>query len=363
MPVAGFYHYVLANRHYSLYIASTNLQLISIAMEYRSVKGMTGWGQLGILLVFLGAGFILAAGVQLLIAYQLIPAGLPPGKMADAMINSMLQPENIGAARLSQVLGTCFLFFVPAALFMLVCHGKNKFWLGFNKHINGRQIILGFFLIFLANVIANPLAELSKTLLVNFPKLNALGMTMEAEYTKQVMALSNLKSWGEFFMAIVIMAFFPALFEEIFFRGAVQNLLVRWWKKPLLAIIITSLMFSLIHMSVFLFLSRAVLGFVLGLMYERSKNLWVNIIAHFLNNTVAVIQLFWLSTHKQKVAIDKLDPDVPWWGALIALAVSIGLFLLFEKVSGKNKTQIAFEEQNLLEQSDILHPFPENKNP
>ena len=362
MPVAGFYHYVLANRHYSLYIASTNLQLISIAMEYRSVKGMTGWGQLGILLVFLGAGFILAAGVQLLIAYQLIPAGLPPGKMADAMINSMLQPENIGAARLSQVLGTCFLFFVPAALFMLVCHGKNKFWLGFNKHINGRQIILGFFLIFLANVIANPLAELSKTLLVNFPKLNALGMTMEAEYTKQVMALSNLKSWGEFFMAIVIMAFFPALFEEIFFRGAVQNLLVRWWKKPLLAIIITSLMFSLIHMSVFLFLSRAVLGFVLGLMYERSRNLWVNIIAHFLNNTVAVIQLFWLSTHKQKVAIDKLDPDVPWWGALIALAVSIGLFLLFEKVSGKNKTQIAFEEQNLLEQSDILHPFPENKN-
>ncbi len=331
-------------------------------MEYRSVKGMTGWGQLGILLIFLGAGFILAAGVQLLIAYQLIPAGLPPDKMADAMINSMLQPENIGAARLSQVLGTFFLFFVPAALFMLVCHGKNKFWLGFNKHINGRQIVLGFFLIFLANVIANPLAELSKSLLVNFPKLNALGMTMEAEYTKQVMALSNLKSWGEFLMAIVIMAFFPALFEEIFFRGAVQNLLVRWWKKPLLAIIVASLLFSLIHMSVFLFLSRALLGFVLGLMYERSKNLWVNIIAHFLNNTVAVIQLFWLSTHKQKVAVDKLDPDVPWWGALIALAISIGLFLLFEKVSAKNKTQIAFEEQNLLEQSDILHPFPENKN-
>ena len=331
-------------------------------MNYRSVKGFTGWAQLGILLIFLGAGFVLAGGVQLLIGFQLIPAGLPPGKMAEAMMNSMLLPENVGAARLSQVLGTFFLFFIPAVLFMLVCHGKNKFWLGFNKHINGGQIILGFFLIFLANVIANPLAELSKTLLVNFPKLNDLGMTMEAEYTKQVMALSNLKSWGEFLMAIVIMAFFPALFEEIFFRGAVQNLLVRWWKKPLLAIIITSLLFSLIHMSVFLFLSRALLGFVLGLMYERSKNLWVNIIAHFLNNTVAVIQLFWISTHKQKVEVDKLDPDVPWWGALIALAISIGLFLLFEKVSAKNKTQIAFEEQNLLEQSDILHSFPENKN-
>lgn len=331
-------------------------------MNYRSVKGMTGWGQLGILLIFLGAGLVLAGGVQLLIGYQLIPAGLPPDKMAEAMINSLLLPENVGAARLSQVLGTFFLFFIPAVLWMLVCHGKNKFWLGFNKHINLWQIILGFVLIFLANVIANPLAELSKSILVNFPKLNAMGMVMEEEFTKQVMALSNLKSWGEFFMAIVIMAFFPALFEEILFRGAVQNLLVRWWRKPLLAIIVTSLLFSLIHMSVFLFLSRVVLGFVLGLMYERSKNLWVNIIAHFLNNTVAVIQLFWISTHKQKVEVDKLDPAVPWWGALIALAVAVVFFILFEKVSAKNKTQIAFEEQNLLEQSDILHSFPENKN-
>jgi membrane protease YdiL (CAAX protease family) len=287
---------------------------------------------------------------------------MPFDKTLEAIIKAFTKPENINASRLAQVLGTFCIFFLPAVLFLLVCHGKNKFWLGFNKYINARQILLGFFLIFLANVIANPLAELSKTLLVNFPKLNAMGMRLEAAYTEQLIAISNLKNWGEFLMAIVIMAFFPALFEEIFFRGAIQNLLERWWKKPLLAILVTSLLFSLIHMSVFLFLSRGVLGFVLGLMYQRSKNLWVNIMAHFLNNTVAVIQLFWISTHKQKIEIDKLDPDVPWWGALIALAITIGLFLLFEKVSAKNKTQIAFEEQNLLEQSDILHPFPENKN-
>ena len=104
------------------------------------------------------------------------------------------------------------------------------------------------------------------------------------------------------------------------------------------------------------------LGFVLGLMYQRSKNLWVNIVAHFLNNTVAVIQLFWISRHAQKVELDKLDPKVPLWGGLIAVAITYGLFLLFEKVSAKNRTQIAFEEQNLLEQADILHSFPENKN-
>jgi membrane protease YdiL (CAAX protease family) len=331
-------------------------------MEYRSVKGMTGWGQLGILLVFTGAGFILAGIVQLAIAYQLVSPGLPMDKIGDAMVKALLLPENVTYSRIAQVSGTFLLLFLPAVAYMLICHGKNKFWLGFNKHINAKQIVLGFFLIFLANIIANPLEDFSKAILANLPALNALGMRMENAYTEQVIALSNLKSWGEFFMALVIMAFFPALFEEVFFRGAVQTLLERWWKKPLLAVLFTSLLFSFIHMSVFLFLSRAVLGFVLGLMYQRSKNLWVNIIAHFLNNTVAVIQLFWISKHTQKIELDKLDPKLPWWGAVVALAFTVGLFLLFEKFSVKNRTQIAFEEQNLLDQPSETNPFPENKN-
>lgn len=345
-----------------MYIATANLQLISIAMEYRSVKGMNGWGQLGILLVFTGAGFILAGILQIAIAWQLVPSGLPMDKMGEAMVKALLKPENITYSRIAQVSGTFLLLFMPAYAYMRICHGKNKFWLGFNKHINARQIVLGFFLIFLANIVANPLEDLSKSMLANFPSLNAMGMRMEDAYTEQVMALSNLKSWGEFFMAIVIMAFFPALFEEIFFRGAVQTLLERWWKKPLLAVLATSLLFSLIHMSVFLFLSRAVLGFVLGLMYQRSKNLWVNIIAHFLNNTVAVIQLFWISRHAQKIEVDKLDPKLPLWGALLGLGFTVGLFILFEKFSVKNRTQIAFEEQNLLDQPSETNPFPENKN-
>ncbi len=341
-----------------MYIAGANLQLISVAMQYRSVKGLNGWGQLGLLLIFTGAGFVLTAVVQFIVLAPIMPSGVPMDKIPDALMKAMMDPANVGYARLSQILGTFCLLCVPALLFLLVCHGRNIFWLGFNRHINFRQIILGFFLIFLANIIAQPLEDLSRSILSYFPKWYAMGQKMEDAYTDQVVALSNLKSWGEFFMAIVIMAFFPALFEELFFRGAVQNLLERWWKKPLLAIIVTSLVFSMIHMSIYLFLSRAVLGFVLGLMYHKSKNIWVNIVAHFLNNTVAVIQLFWISRHQAKIEVDKLDPKIPAWGALIALAISYGLFLLFERVSVKNRKQIAFKEQDLLEHSDILNPFP-----
>ena len=320
-------------------------------MQYKSVKGFSGGSQLGILLAFLGLGFILAGLVQFFIGMMLVPAGMPFSKMGDEMMKAIMKPENVVYARLSQVLGTFFLLFVPAFLYLLICHGRNKFWLGFNSHINPWQILIGFFLIFCASIIAAPLADISKNLLTHWPGLNEMAKKMEEGYSEQIVVLSNLKSWSEFLMAIIIMAFFPALFEEIFFRGALQNLLERWWKAPLMAVIVTSLLFSLIHMSVYLFLSRAILGFILGLIYQHSKNLWVNIIAHFLNNVVAVIQLFWISRHNGKIEVDKLDPKFPLWGGLIAVGITYGLFLLFNKVSAKNRILVGFEEQNLLEKN------------
>jgi len=331
-------------------------------MQYRSVKGVSGLGQLAILIAFTGLGVILAAAAQVVIVFSLMPAGMPLDKMSGEMMKVFMRPENVASARLAQVLGTFFMLFVPAVLYLIVCHGRNKFWLGFNKHINVWQILIGFFIIFLANWIAVPLSEYSHKWLAHMPDLNAMAQRLENSYSEQVTALSNLKSWPEFLMALVIMAFFPAMFEEIFFRGALQNLLVRWWKAPLIAILATSLLFSFIHMSIYLFLSRAVLGFVLGLMYQRSKNIWVNIMAHFLNNAVALSQLFWMSRHTTKVDLDKLDPKVSVWVGVFAVGVTYGLFLLFEKMSAKNRMKVELQEQELLDKNSFHHAFPEKQN-
>ena len=330
-------------------------------MSYRSIKGFTGIGQFGILMAFTGLGIVIASVVQYMIGKQLIPAGLPMDKAIEAINKALMLPENVAYARLSQVLGTFFIMFIPVILYLVICHGRNGFWVGFSKYINAKQVLIGFLLIFAANVIAGPLAELSKNLVSYFPSLDTMAKRMEDGYREQVNALSNLKSWSEFAMAIVIMAFFPALFEELFFRGALQTLLERWWKAPLLALIITSLFFSFIHMSIYLFLSRFVLGLVLGLMYQRSKNIWVNIMAHFLNNTVAVLQLFWLSRQGKTIEADKLDPKIPLTVAVLALIVLIGFLYLFEKVSAKNRMLIAFEEQNLLEKNDPVHSIAYKK--
>lgn len=326
-------------------------------MDYKSIKGYSGLGQFGILLVFLGLGFILAGGAQLLIAFQLIPTGTGLQEMGDALVKALMLPENIGYARFAQVLGTFLLLFVPAVLYTLVTNGRNPFWLGFNSYINMHQVLIGFMIIFVANLMASPLADLSRYVVSFMPSLDTLAQELENAYNDQVMALSNLKSWPEFLMAIAIMAFFPALFEEVFFRGTLQQLLVRWWKAPLAAILVTSLFFSIIHLSVYLFASRAILGFILGLLFHKTKNIWVNVIAHFLNNLIAVSQLFIMSNQKEKMDVSKLDPEMPWWIGVIALVILVFLFKILDKYSARNLEKIDAKEKLIMAEENVYQPF------
>jgi membrane protease YdiL (CAAX protease family) len=127
------------------------------------------------------------------------------------------------------------------------------------------------------------------------------------------------------------MALLPALFEEVFFRGALQNVLVDWWKKPVLAIIVTSIIFSLIHSSIYLFLSRAILGFVLGWMYHRTKNIWINIIAHFLNNALALGMMYAASQSNKTPTLQDTEFKVDTWLAILAAFALVGLFRMLDR--------------------------------
>jgi membrane protease YdiL (CAAX protease family) len=331
-------------------------------MTYRSAKGFSGLAQLGILFALIGAGLILAAISQFIIGLSLVDASLPLQQQAEGMVKALLKPENAFYLQLSQVVGTLFLMFLPAMGYMWICHGRNTLWLGFSKHINIWQVVLGFLLIFCANLVAGPVADVSKQIVAHFPNLDKLAKSLDDTYNEQVLAMSNLKSWKAFFIAIAIMAFFPALFEEMVFRGALQNLFVRWWKQPAIAIAFTALLFSFIHGSIYLFLSRAVLGFVLGWMYYKSKNLWVNIMAHFLNNTLVVIQLFVISRSSEKIDMSKLDERMPLAVELASIAVLYALFVLFNKVSAKNRAAVETDEQKLWIASTPKYGLANNQN-
>ena len=95
----------------------------------------------------------------------------------------------------------------------------------------------------------------------------------------------------------LIIDFYPqpvkwALLEEIIFRGILQTWLsvrlatVR--RSEFFAILLTALLFGIYHYP-FLYTSwykAAFLGFIFGWSYSKTKNLWVPIILHSLNNLI-----------------------------------------------------------------------------
>ena len=325
-------------------------------MQFRSIKGFTGWAQLGILLVFIGLGIVLGGFIQLYISMKVLGLHTIPAAIdKDVLENALLKPENATYAQLAQVLITFFLFFLSSLLFVAVCYGK-LLWAGFNKYFSISQIGIAFLIILAANYFANPFEEMTKSLFVHFPYWDKLAKDSEALYTKEIGAMSLLNTVPQFFTGIFIIAFLPALFEELFFRGVLQNLFVRWWKKPILAITVSSLIFSFIHASYYLFLSRFVLGFALGLLFYQSKNIWVNIIAHFINNFLALLALFAVNMSKAATpAADALDKKLPIWSLLITGGILFLLFEQFKKVSATKREQIEAEESFELAKSNI--PF------
>ena len=138
-----------------------------------------------------------------------------------------------------------------------------------------------------------------------------------------------MKNFTDYLISLVIMALAPAVFEETFFRGGMQNLLHRWTGKPILAILLTSLLFSFIHFSWFGFLPRVALGVVLGLIFYQTGNLWLAILAHFFNNALVVSLMYYLKLQGKPIDGVMKDTDPLWVGVVATVA----LYCLFRYLS------------------------------
>jgi len=317
-------------------------------MQYKSNKGFTGISQLGIFIACMGTGLILMSLCQLIIRQFMVPSGTALGGMEAFLEKAIKDPAYSGLIILMQFFGAFFIFFVPAILFSGISNGWNKFWLGFNKYLNPIQILIGFIIIFFANIFAIPFEAFTKSIVAPFPSIYNLATSLEKNYDQNVAIFGSLHSVSGFIVGIMITAFLPALFEETMFRGVLQNFLTRWWKKPFMAILVISIIFSFIHGSIFMFIPRAILGFALGLMFYYTKNIWVNIVAHFLNNMIAFFELFFMDSKEKAAQQHQNITSIDW---LYGLAAAVALFFLFRylyNLSGTNRKKIEEREQVLL---------------
>ena len=152
--------------------------------------------------------------------------------------------------------------------------------------------------------------------------------TMGDKVQEQVEVYLMCDGLGALMRNLFVVALLPALCEELLFRGALQQLFCRMVRNPHIAIWLTAAVFSLFHGEIFAFLPRFVLGAALGYLFYYGGSLWFNVMAHFLNNALAMI-LFYLCG-KGVVDIQVTESlNAPWYLVLIGFAIAVFVFFMF----------------------------------
>ncbi|MFC4232207.1 CPBP family intramembrane glutamic endopeptidase [Parasediminibacterium paludis] len=302
------------------------------------------FGQLAILLGLSGGGLVVGGIISIIIFIAMKGGGL-----SSLTESEMLKPENANINKVIQLVSTLFLFFTPAFFFALIVNGKPLSYLGFNKKVSLKQIALVVLIAGTGLFLSGALGELNQLIPISKSARHYF-QVLEDKYVDEMLSMVQIKTATDYIIGLLIIALAPAILEELFFRGALQQLLTNWTKKPWLAIAVTSVVFSAVHFSYFGFLPRAMLGAVLGLLFYYSKNIWTNILAHFFNNAIAISQIYFLSFSGKvdKKVLQDLDKSQlgGWQIALVGIASAVAMIVwlgYFKKESDKILAKIQLE--------------------
>lgn len=306
----------------------------------------------GIFLGLVGGGLVIgtfiSAGVWLAMT----------GRPISSMETDLLDPRYYNAIMAMQVISTLFIFFLPVYFFALICYRNPSKFIGFSTNVNQKQILLLFVIFALVFPLAGALAELNK--IIPIPKAWELKFkAMESARSAQESALININSFSKYIISMIVIALLPGIFEEVCFRGGLQNLLARWSKNPWLAIIVTAVLFSAIHGSYYGFLVRFALGVVLGLVFYYSKSIWLSILFHFLFNGVQVTAMYLTSSANGVKPSKDVEENFPVWVGVIAFALIIYVFIKFREASLLQRQK--FPEEDISVPNDFHNWINQNQ--
>ena len=219
-----------------------------------------------------------------------------------------------GRIRMVLVCGQLFGFLLPGIVYLIMIYKARSIpFIRAEKAPKPGQVLLGF--VFLLTSL--PLVYLSFQINQQIP-LWEIAAEMEDQARAVMIAVLSMDSIWILIINVVLIAVLPAFGEEILFRGILQNELEIWWRRPHLAIWVSGFIFGLIHLQLEGLFPRVILGVSLGYCYFLTRNLWVPIILHFLNNGIQVIGSYF-SDQAVSADLGAEIPNIPWYITVVSL--------------------------------------------
>ncbi|MBR1882442.1 MAG: CPBP family intramembrane metalloprotease [Muribaculaceae bacterium] len=227
-----------------------------------------------------------AVRVLLLLSFALV------GLIAAYVVLRFIDMSDTAGMLWGTTLQDIFVFILPALITMWVCYKHPLQVMALHRAPSWLSLLV-VVLVWAASLPAmNWLVEWNKNL--HLPaSMSAVEQWMRnaedlaAALTEQLL---DIQTFGQMLATFMVVAVMAAVSEEIFFRGAMLNMVSQRRRHSYhWAVWGIAIVFSAFHMQFLGFFPRMLLGAWLGYLLVWTRSLWVPITAHLLNNGMVVI--------------------------------------------------------------------------
>lgn len=224
-----------------------------------------------------------------------ILVSIPVFKISTREVISIIEDNryenHIAMVKMLQVLYSTGLFLVPALLAAFLINKKTWDFLSVKRYPDLKVVMLITLLMLAIIPLINYIAFLNESLSLPDRWSALMDRIHQSDETARGMmkAFLTTDSIGGLLFNLFMIALIPAVGEELLFRGILQRIFSDWFRNRHLGIWVVALLFSIMHYQFMGFLPRIILGASFGYLYIWTRSIWAPILAHFLNNGIAVV--------------------------------------------------------------------------
>lgn len=204
-----------------------------------------------------------------LIIFLLIRTYLPP-IMAKLGFN-----RNIDLWLCAYIILVCLSCIIPIAFIENMCD-YHPYLFGKRENFNlAPVIVMSSMLLFIV------VAVLNQAIIIPLEKMGLV-------FPRQ--QIPNINTPLDFVLSFIFFTIAPAIFEELFMRGVLLNLLMPYGRK--FAIFSTAFIFMVMHNSLGGFIPVFFAGVTLACVYLYTDNIYISMLVHFANNTYTFLIMY-----------------------------------------------------------------------
>ncbi len=241
---------------------------------------------------------------------------------------------SVNGLKVMLLINSLITFVGGAYLFLKLNRIKDiRGYLGLQKEVGIIHLVLMFGLLYTSLPLASALGMLSSK--ISFPEwMNS----MDTDSINTLSFLLEMDSPLDFIITLLLVSIVAGFGEELIFRGIIQRELQSIIMPSWIAIIVTAFLFSAIHLQPTAFLTKFVIGLVLGYVYWLSGNLWYSIFLHTINNGLPLLLLYLNPVGLGKEIDKSAEMPIPWGGVMISTILAIYItFMLYKKIKIERK--------------------------